>query len=212
MSILWAIRISLIGCLFILIAIFAHFLKNRERYQRTLENTAMNTISVILFNIFCYAPMLIPSDESVVIKPSFLEHPLSVRWFDIMGFILMISGVALLIWTIVMRRAIGAQDTAGKLLTKGVYSFCRHPIYLGIILISLGLGLRGINVDGLIVFPLILLANVLQAKLEETYDVGSRFKEEYAIYKRHTRLFGPIWLWGILAFGFIIPSVITLLI
>lgn len=211
MSILWVIRLSLIGCSFILIGVFAYFLKNREKYLKILENTTINITSVILFNVFCYVPMLLPPDEDIIHKPSFLDQPLIVRWFDILGLIFMILGVLLLLRTILMRRAIGAQDTAGKLLIKGIYSFCRHPIYFGIIIISLGFGLRGINIDGLLVFPFILLVNFIQAKLEEIYDVGVRFKEEYSNYKKQTRMFGPIWFWVIILISLIIPLVITIL-
>jgi len=212
MSILWIIRLSLIGCAYILIAVFAYFLKNREKYQVILENTVINTISVIFFNAFCYIPMLLPPDERIIQKPSFLNHPLNVRWFDIVGLILMILGVLLLLMTILKRKAIGAQDTAGKLITNGIYSFCRHPIYFGIIILSLGFGLRGINIDGLLIFPFILLVNYIQAKLEEIYDVGIRFKDEYSNYKNQTRMFGPIWLWSILIIILIFPLLITLLI
>lgn len=209
MSILWIIRLSLIGCSFILIAIFAYFLKNRDKYSEILENTSINILSVILFNVFCYVPMLIPPDENIITRPEILNNVFNLRWLNILGLIMMISGVLLLLRTIFMRKAIGAQDTAGKLLTKGIYSFCRHPIYFGIILISLGFGLRGINVDALIVFPLILLVNFLQAKLEEIYDVGVRFKDEYLEYKKNTRMFGPIWFWLIILLILILPLIIS---
>ncbi|MFX1502579.1 MAG: DUF1295 domain-containing protein [Promethearchaeota archaeon] len=209
MSILWAVRLSLIGCSFILIVIFAYFLKNRDKYSEILENTSLNILSVVLFNIFCYVPMLLPPDEDIIQKPSFLNHALTLRWLDILGLIMMILGVLLLLRTILMRKAVGAQDTAGKLLTKGVYSFCRHPIYFGIVIISLGFGLRGINIDALLVFPLILLANFIQAKLEEIYDVGVRFKDEYSEYKKNTRMFGPIWFWIIILFFLILPLIIS---
>ncbi|MFW9940441.1 MAG: methyltransferase family protein [Candidatus Thorarchaeota archaeon] len=212
MSILWLIRFSFIGCLFILIAIFAYFLKNREIYSGILENTTINIISVILFNTFCYMPIIIPSDESNIQKPTLLNQTLIVRWFDILGLILIILGILLIIRTILMRRSIGAQDTAGKLLTNGIYSFCRHPIYLGIIIISLGFGLRPINIEGLILFPFILLGNFTQAKLEELYDVGIRFREEYSNYKKQTRMFGPSWFWSILSIALIFPLVFFLII
>ena len=211
MSILWIIRLSLIGCSFILIAVFACFLKNRDKYSGILENTSINILSVILFNIFCYVPMLIPPDENVVIRPVLLNNAFNLRWFDIVGLIIMILGVLLLLKTILMRKAIGAQDTAGKLLTKSIYSFCRHPIYFGIIIISLGFALRGINIDALIVYPLILLVNFLQAKLEEVYDVGARFKDEYLEYKKNTRMFGPIWFWFTILFFLILPLIISIL-
>ena len=212
MSILWIIRLSLIVCAYILIAVFAYFLKNRDKYQVLLENTVINTISVILFNVFCYIPMILPPDENIIQKPSFLNHPLNVRWFDVVGLILMVLGVLFLLRTILKRRSIGAQDTDGRLLTTGIYSFCRHPIYFGIIILSLGFGLRDINIDSLLVFPFILLLNYLQAKMEEIYDVGIRFKEEYSKYKNQVKMFGPIWLWSALITILIFPLVITLLI
>jgi len=33
--------------------------------------------------------------------------------------------------------------------------------------------------------------------MEERYDVGARFHEQYQAYKRTTRMFGPIWLWSV---------------
>jgi len=211
MSILWLIRLILMGFLFILAAIFAYFLKNREKYSSLLENTTINLFSVILFNAFCYISMIIPSDESVIARPPLFNHALNLRWFDILGLIMMIFGVLIMLRTIFMRKAVGAQDTAGKLLTKGIYSFCRHPIYFGIIMVSLGLGLRRINVDGLIIYPLILLANFIQAKLEEVFDVGVRFKEEYLEYKKKIRIFGPIWFWLVLLIVLILPLIISIL-
>ncbi|MFX1364110.1 MAG: hypothetical protein ACFFCE_15165 [Promethearchaeota archaeon] len=121
MSILWIFRLSLIGSLFVLIMIFAYFLKNRDKYTEILENTTINIISVILFNFFCYAPMIIPSEEEIIQKPSIFKDPFNVRWFDILGLILMILGILILLRTILMRRVVGAKDTVSKLLTNGIY-------------------------------------------------------------------------------------------
>ena len=165
-----------------------------------------------VFNAFCYTSVLIPPDINIIQKPSFLYNPLNIRWFDIVGLIFIVLGVIILLSSILKRRSIGAQDTDGMLLTTGVYSFCRHPIYFGIIILSLGFSLRSINIDSLLIFPLILLLNYIQAKIEEVYDVGIRFNEEYSKYKNEVRIFGPIWFWCTLIIVFIFPLVITLLI
>ena len=104
---------------------------------------------------------------------------------------------------------IGGQDTKEGLITSGVYQFARHPIYLGIVLISLSLALMIVNVDGMMVLPLVFLASFLQSEVEEKYDVGERFREEYEAYRRTTPRFGPHWFWfaltggvvAVLAFG-----------
>ena len=73
-------------------------------------------------------------------------------------------------------------------------------------------GLRSINIDSLLVFPLILLLNYIQAKIEEIYDDGIRFNEEYTKYKNQVRIFSSIWLWCTLIIILIFPLVVTMLI
>jgi protein-S-isoprenylcysteine O-methyltransferase Ste14 len=98
---------------------------------------------------------------------------------------------------------IGGQDTKEGLISSGIYQFARHPIYLGIVLISLAVALMTVNVDGMIVLPLVLLANFPQSEVEEKQDVGERFRQGYEAYRRSTPRFGPWWLWFALAGGVI---------
>jgi hypothetical protein len=64
------------------------------------------------------------------------------------------------------------------------------------------------NIDGLLVVPLIILINLLMGKMEEKYDVGVRFRNQYSVYKTQTRAFGPIWLWIALVTAIILPVII----
>ena len=116
--------------------------------------------------------------------------------------------MVLLIFTLKKRKVVGAQDTDGKLFTTGVYSFCRHPIYLGISLSCLGIILFFINIDAFLVYPFILCGNMFTGKIEEMYDISIRFKEEYLDYKKQIRIFGPFWFWMILI-GLIIAPILT---
>jgi 7,8-dihydropterin-6-yl-methyl-4-(beta-D-ribofuranosyl)aminobenzene 5'-phosphate synthase len=97
--------------------------------------------------------------------------------------------------TVMRRKALGGQDVKEGLLTSGIYRHFRHPIYTGIIWISLGLPLTIHNLDGLLMFSGVLLANVAQATAEERWDVGARFRAEYEEYRQKTRMFGPVRLW-----------------
>lgn len=45
-------------------------------------------------------------------------------------------------------------------------------------------------------FPALLGILVMQALIEEKYDMAVRFHEQYREYRRMTRMFGPAWLWG----------------
>ena len=77
-------------------------------------------------------------------------------------------------------------------------------------LICLGLALVFNNLDGLLVVPLITLINLLMGKVEEKFDVGIRFKDQYPQYKMQTKAFGPLWFWIILIIAVFLPIIISL--
>lgn len=210
MSLLWVIRIAVILALYCYLFFSRHILQNRETYQNIVESGPLNILFVALYNGLCYLAVIIPSDPHALIKPAILATSFIMKWYSIQGQVLVIGSAFLLIYTITKRKAIGAQDTAGMILTRGLYAFCRHPIYVGIVLLTLGLAVIRLNFDGMIVFPLVFLANGIQAKLEEKYDMEIRFKEEYISYKKQTRMFGPFWFWAIVMLLLIMPMVMLL--
>ena len=77
----------------------------------------------------------------------------------------------------------GGQDVKEGLLTLGIYRYFRHPIYTGIVWIALGFPLTTQNLDGLLMFPGVLLANMAQATVEERWDAEARFPAEYEEYR-----------------------------
>jgi protein-S-isoprenylcysteine O-methyltransferase Ste14 len=183
-------------------------LRNREKYHGVLESGPLNVFFVVIYNILCYLAVGIRSDPNVIAKPEIFEDAFVANWYAVLGQILVVASICLLVYTVTKRRAIGGQDT-GKLLTAGIYSFSRHPVYFGIIVISLGIAIVRTNFDGMLVFPVIFLVNFIQAKLEETYDVGVRFKEEYKHYVTRTGMFCPLWLWVLIGVLLLIPLVIA---
>ena len=211
MSLLWIIRLLLIIVLIICICVFGYFLKNRMRYQKIIENTFFNILLILLYNALCYVPVVLPQDFNCILQPHLFSTPLEIIWFKSLGIIIGSAGLFMLVYTGYIRRTVGIQDTDGKLLKSGIYSFMRHPIYVGIIFISIGLSLILINIDGMIVLPLIIFANFLEAKFEESFDMKVRFKEEYFAYKKQTRMFGPYWFWIVLFLLFIAPLLIQLI-
>ncbi len=109
-----------------------------------------------------------------------------------------------------MRKVVGAQDIEGTLITNYFYSFCRHPIYLGITLISLGFVLIFVNFDAIIVISFIILGNYLTGTIEEKYDMRIRFGEEYKKYRDNVRRYGPLWFWILLIIVIILPIIIDI--
>ncbi len=196
MSVQWIARVACLLILFALVGASARFLGNRQRYRKLLESTPLNVLEVALFNACCYLATGIPADPGLFERPRFLEAGAAVWGLPVLGGLLLVLGLSFLGLTIARRRVLGGQDTPDGLITTGTYRFCRHPIYLGVVLISLAIALLGRNFDGMIVFPLVLLANLTQAKIEEKHDVGVRFEAEYRSYQETTPLLGSIWFWA----------------
>jgi protein-S-isoprenylcysteine O-methyltransferase Ste14 len=68
-----------------------------------------------------------------------------IRWdifFDILGIIIMLSGLALraivIGYVYIRRGGVNKQVYADKLVTEGIFSLCRNPLYVGNILMVLG--------------------------------------------------------------------------
>ena len=188
-------RLGLLTVLFAMIGLAWLLLRNRQKYEKRLENTKLAILYVTVYNACCYLAVGIPADPAVILAPMLLQEASVTRMLQVVGIALLGLGAWLILTTVLRRRVFGAQDTKQGLITSGVYGFSRHPIYFGIVLVSLAIPLLSGNVDGMIIFPLVFLANGCEAIVEEKYDVGVRFKEEYQQYRQLTWMFGPPWFW-----------------
>jgi len=195
---MWTVRLVPLGLLTVLVSTCGYLLKHRERYGRLLENGVLNLVLVVLFNTLCYLAVGLPSEQSVVPPPGFLAYSSVQGGFSIVGQASMVLAALVMVAALVQRRALGGQTTKEGLLTSGVYRYARHPIYTGIVWMSLGLALASVNWEGLLMVPAVLAVNVVQAVIEERYDIGVRFPSQYKAYRKRTRMFGPLWCWAIL--------------
>ena len=192
---MWIALYMLLGLLAAYVAISGYLLKHRDRYGRLLENGFVNLALVLLYNFLCYLIVGLPSDQGVLSLPAFFVYQATRTGLSIVGQVLIVAAVVMLVVAVVRRKALGGQDVKEGLLTSGIYRYFRHPIYTGIVWIALGFPLTTQNLDGLLMFPGVLLANVAQATVEEKWDVGARFQAEYEEYRKRTRMFGPVWFW-----------------
>jgi protein-S-isoprenylcysteine O-methyltransferase Ste14 len=64
------------------------------------------------------------------------------------------------------------------------------------------------NISGFIMLPFIIIANDIEAKIEEKLDMEIRFKEAYMEYRKKIPILGPIWLWVIVILLIGIPLII----
>jgi protein-S-isoprenylcysteine O-methyltransferase Ste14 len=76
---------------------------------------------------------------------------------------------------------------AVRLATTGVYWFTRNPMYLGVVLIFLGLGFATRSAGLLLVTPLVVIALQQLAIVREEAYLQRRFGSEYDAYRRSVR-------------------------
>jgi protein-S-isoprenylcysteine O-methyltransferase Ste14 len=196
---MWIVRLVLFGLLTVLVGTFGHLLRHRQRYERLLDNGSFNLGAVISYNLLCYLIVGLPSQQSVVASPAFLAHSSVRGGFSVVGQVLMGLAALVMIAAVLQRKALGGQDSRAGLLTSGIYRYSRHPIYTGIVCMSLGLALASVNWEGLLMIPAVFAMNLVQAVTEERYDVGVRYRSQYESYRARARMFGPVWCWVTLA-------------
>ena len=107
------------------------------------------------------------------------------------GLLLMVIGFLLGIGAFIeFRRARTTLDPHGstsQIVTTGIYGFTRNPIYLGFLLIVIGLPLNSGLIWGLLLAPLYILGmNRLVIEHEEAY-LEKKFGEPYTSYRSRVR-------------------------
>ena len=78
----------------------------------------------------------------------------------------------------------------GELVTDSIYRYVRHPQYLGLIVITVGLLIQWPTIITLAMWPVLVLMYYRLAKKEEK-EAGEAFGERYEEYKRNTPMFLP---------------------
>ena len=76
-----------------------------------------------------------------------------------------------------------------ELITTGIYAYIRHPMYLAVILMMLGVLISSPTLLEALLFILLIMVLLLKAKREEAIWVQE--SEVYVAYKKRTKLFIP---------------------
>ena len=111
----------------------------------------------------------------------------------IFGSFMIISGLIIILSAITLFKKYQTTITplnpsnATKLITDGIYKFSRNPMYLGLLLVLLGISIILNPTGGFILIPLfILYLNLFQIIPEENAMVDL-FKGEFLEYKENVR-------------------------
>jgi len=137
--------------------------------------------------------LLLVFAQSLLLLYLFLSGPVVPN--NLVSGILEVVGVGLGLWSIYAMRITTLQITAdvppdSNLISDGPYKFIRHPMYLGVLLVALGLL---INVDTplrILAFLLLAFDIIIKANYEEMLLI-KYFKEGYKDYQQKTKKFIP---------------------
>ena len=110
-----------------------------------------------------------------------------ILWFILVPVSNMIILIGILLIVFGWKKIHGTQ---GQLVTTGVYSYIRHPQYLGFLLITLAMNILWITVSTLLLWPILFFLYYRLAKDEET-RMEEEFGEKYQNYKHRTPMFMP---------------------
>ena len=123
----------------------------------------------------------------LVTDTSLPKHPLVDIAMESAGYLLLLAGVGLRLWSTLH---IGARKSR-QLIRQGPYSICRNPLYLGTCTIITGVALLfGNPIMLLAVLLLFVPATLLTIKMEEAH-LERIFGEEYRDYRRQVPRFWP---------------------
>jgi protein-S-isoprenylcysteine O-methyltransferase Ste14 len=118
-------------------------------------------------------------------------------WLNpILGCTLVVSGFALVVWTVRLQYVIGKgtpapQVPTQRLLTNGPYAHTRNPMTLGALLLYLGIGIwMG---SGVVIILTVIIFSVLLKYIHshETQELAERFGDEYLEYQKRTPFLLP---------------------
>jgi protein-S-isoprenylcysteine O-methyltransferase Ste14 len=106
-------------------------------------------------------------------------------------FILPLSSIVMLIGMLLVifgwRRIHKAKN---QLITTGIYSYVRHPQYLGFLLITLGMNIQWVTIPTLLLWPALVVLYYRLAEKEDK-EMEEKFGEEYRTYSLSTPMFIP---------------------
>jgi len=112
----------------------------------------------------------------------------------LIGFIIMITGMG---FNFIVRTNLGknwvplSKTTEGQeLVTEGIYSRVRHPFYLSVLILFLGVTIISGNLYGLLFLILTVIALIIRIRKEEI-ELIDKFGEKYKKYKKETPMIIP---------------------
>jgi protein-S-isoprenylcysteine O-methyltransferase Ste14 len=121
-----------------------------------------------------------------------IRHPRGIMMLSVphfVGIALVVTGFTIeLIAQITLGRSYSSTLVIRKdhqLITRGIYRFTRHPIYLGVIMVCIGLPAYASSLYGLLIMSAMIPVFLIRIKIEERL-LAEEFGDAYRTYKEAT--------------------------
>ncbi len=169
---------NILVTLFISLAIISYLIRQKPIHKAIGIKERVFPLFVLMSQLFGF--------RLIVRHTKFRFNPV----LYVLGFILSISGIVLsclALWE--LKRSFSIMVEVRKIITKGVYSKIRHPLYAGELTYVLGLAMLFNNIVSYSMFLLLLVFQSIRAILEEIKL--TTYVPEYAAYKARTGFYFP---------------------
>jgi protein-S-isoprenylcysteine O-methyltransferase Ste14 len=116
----------------------------------------------------------------------FIHPPLSYS-----GTLLILAGFIIVLWSAFLFNTAGTPirpfEESTQLVSAGMYRYTRNPMYLGMVLILLGIAILLGSLSPFILIPIFILLIQLLFIVHEESMLEERFGDEYRLFKQKVR-------------------------
>ncbi|MGK7892585.1 MAG: isoprenylcysteine carboxylmethyltransferase family protein [Xenococcus sp. (in: cyanobacteria)] len=163
------------------ILLLAH--KPKRRYSQTTP-----TLISLLGSFLPYVLLLSPEAEllfpsSIIFSPMFESLIIPI-------ILVFLGGIISLLGLLSLRKSFSITPEVRGLVVSGLYSFIRHPMYLGGFVSVGGIVLISLNIFSVVIYLLWLIIQIWRSRLEEKLLLKEY--PNYEKYRRRTPAFLPI--------------------
>lgn len=179
-------------------ALFLLFIPFNRKSQRRPASVYLAFVVALAFEMFGIplSLFLVTWGLGATLPEGILwEHTLKQYiglWGMYIGLTLNLIGGLLVIygWKEIHKLYWSKEEGKGKLVTKGIYKYIRHPQYTGFLLLTGGMVVHWATIPILILWPILFVIYYRLAKKEEK-EMEREFGNDYSKYKEKTGMFLP---------------------
>jgi len=183
---LYTDRWDLVLVSIVLFAAFLLLLPFRKRVSWRAHGTYTGFIIALFAEMFGF-PLTIYFISSYFGRIGFQNEFLDYMSSSGMSVGLVITGLGLLLVIAGWRYIYRSKE---EIVIKDVYSYVRHPQYLGLILVTLGWLVHWPTIPTAAMWPIIVIMYYRLARKEES-EMEERFVDRYLLYKENVPMFVP---------------------